>query len=408
MAFNRCRGPPFVKTPNEAGLIYEAPAGTGFICTRRYRLHPELARLKDQIRENERIWSGFRQIEIKMIGAHSLYELVAILVNGIPRKFPGVDRVTLAYFDPEYEMARLLDQNDAQTNADGDQGGQKGVLIRPRLEPSSFISISRETLITLFPSPWKPQLGVYGPQIQSLLFPDQHKPLGSMALAPLVLRGELIGCLNQGSFDSAHFQPGTATDLLDHLAAVTALCLDNAVSHERLKLDGLTDPLTGVANRRFFERRLADEVERWSRRKEPLACMLADIDHFKRVNDQFGHQVGDRALQQVAGLLGEDLRGVDVLARYGGEEFVLLLPNTNVQQAEAIAERLRTKIAGQPFSGPEERPLDITVSIGLACLGPDIKLDDVQPGLWLFQQADAALYQAKQSGRNRVIARIEG
>ena len=394
------------RSPSEYDNL-RGPARTDPIHTRRYSLHPELARLQDQIRENERIWSGFRRIEVKMIGAHSLYDLVATLVNDIPQAFPGVDCVTLAYVDPEYEITRLLDQNDTQTNADGTRDVQKGMAFGPRLEPSSFIPISRETLATLFPSSWKPQLGVYGAQIQSLLFPDQHKPLGSMALAPLVLRGELIGGLNQGSFDSAHFQRGTATDLLDHLAAVTALCLDNAVSHERLKLDGLTDPLTGVANRRFFERRLTDEVERWSRRKEPLVCMLADIDHFKRVNDQFGHQVGDRALQQVANLLGEDLRGVDVLARYGGEEFVLLLPNTNVQQAEAIAERLRAKIADRPFIGPEEKHLDITVSIGLACLGPDAEPDDASPGSWLFQQADAALYQAKQSGRNKVIARIE-
>jgi len=239
--------------------------------------------------------------------------------------------------------------------------------------------------------------------LHSLLFLEHPCATGSVAVAPLVRRGELIGSLNQGSRDSRHFVSGIATDLLEHLAAVAAMCIDNAVNHERLKLDGLTDPLTGISNRRFFERRLAEEVERWARQSGPLVCMLVDVDFFKQVNDQYGHQVGDRVLRQIASILGQDLRGSDVLARYGGEEFVLLLPGTTPAHGAAIAERLRASVEHSAFVIPEGIDLDVTVSIGLGCLLPGAESYGPDPAFWLFQQVDNALYQAKDTGRNRVV-----
>src|SRR5581483_10465516 len=138
-------------------------------------------------------------------------------------------------------------------------------------------------------------------------------------------------------------------------------------------------------------RRLGEEVERWLRRREPLAYMLVDIDHFKRVNDSYGHQVGDQVLQQVA----------ELLARFGGEEFMLLLPNTTRAQATAIAERLCRNVERHPFVASGVQNLTVTVSIGVACLENE-PADLPAPGARLFKQADAALYAAKQAGRNRV------
>src|SRR3989344_3527492 len=346
----------------------------------------EWIRLRKQLRDNERIWSGFRQIEVRMIGSPSLPDLIDIITKGIPETFPGIDCVTVACTDPEYEMTRLLE--------DGVEPGSKA---------RGFIAIPRETLDGLFVRPWRPRLGPVDERLHSLLFSGQPCASGSVALAPLVRRGELIGSLNQGSRDLRHFSPGIATDLLEHLAAVAALCIDNAVNHERLKLDGLTDPLTGVSNRRFFERRLAEEIERWARLAGPLVCMLADVDFFKQVNDQYGHQVGDRVLRQIASILGQDLRGSDVLARYGGEEFVLLLPGASAAQGAAIAERLRANIAHSAFVIPEGIDLNVTVSVGFACLEPGVDSYGSDPAAWLFQRVDAALYQAKQTGRNRVV-----
>lgn len=355
----------------------------------------ELERLKRQIRENERIWAGFRNIELGMIGAGSLRELVSVAARDLPRTFPRVDAVTLACFDPEYELTRLL--------APGDPDGT-GPGVADEVDPAAaFVNVTQDALRALFPVSLKPRLGPCDRELQALLFPACGRPLGSVALAPLVLRGQLIGCLNQGSFDRFHFTPGTATDLLEHLAAVSAMCLDNAVNRERLRLYGFMDPLTGVANRRFFERRLSEEIERWFRRQEPLVYMLVDIDHFKQVNDRHGHQVGDRVLQQVAELLGRDLRGADLLARYGGEEFMMLLPNTTAADGVRIAERLCRAVAGHRFDGGEA-PLAVTVSIGVACLDRSSEFAGQSPAAWLFERADAALYAAKQSGRNRVLS----
>lgn len=348
-------------------------------------LDREWVRLRKQLRDNERIWSGFRQIEVQMIGSSSFPELVNVITAGIPETFPGIDCVSIACADPEYEMTRLI------------EGAESSPL------PRNFLAIPRETLDGLFARPWRPRLGPVDERLHAMLFSNHPGAAGSVALAPLVRRGELIGSLNQGSRDPHHFLPGIATDLLEHLAAVAALCVDNAINHERLKLDGLTDPLTGISNRRFFERRLAEEVERWARQAGPLVCMLADVDFFKQVNDQYGHQVGDRVLRQIASLLGQDLRGSDVLARYGGEEFVLLLPGTTPAQGAAIAERLRSNIEQSAFVIPEGIDLDVTVSIGLACLQPGVDSCGPDPAVWLIKRVDAALYQAKESGRNRVV-----
>jgi two-component system, cell cycle response regulator len=351
----------------------------------------DISRLKQQLRDNERIWSGFRRIEVRMIGAPSLRELVAVATRELPQTFPRVDTVTLACFDPEYEMARLL------------EGGATADTTAASETADAFVAISQESLVKLFGASYRPRLGPCTPDMQALLFPNYPRALGSMALAPLVLRGQLIGALNQASLDATHFSPESATDLLEHLAAVTSMCVNNAVNHERLRLYGLTDPLTGVANRRFFERRLNEEIERWLRRREPLVYMLVDIDHFKQVNDQHGHRVGDQVLQQVAQLLGRDLRGADLLARYGGEEFMLLLPNTTAAQGAAIAQRLCQNVARHAFAIAAEQPLGVTISIGVTCLAASTGNSTQTPAAWLFEQADAALYQAKQAGRNRVV-----
>lgn len=336
---------------------------------------------KTQLRANERIWDGFRQIELRMIAAASPAEIIGILTADLVQLFPHIDYVSLAYCDPEYELARLLDGKGLQ---------------------GKIIHLPQDALAALFPQGLRPRLGPCPREFQRLLFPDCPEVLGSLALVPLVLRGRPIGSLNQASRDSFHFTSAVATDLLEHLAAVTALCLEHAVQQERLQHDVLTDPLTGVPNRRFFARRLQEELERWARHRQSLACLLLDIDHFKQINDRFGHQAGDTVLQQVAQALGRDLRASDVLARYGGEEFVLLLPSTTKAQALAIAERLRTSVVDLKFDFPSQ-PMEVTISAGLVYLEPDIAVQTVS-GEWLLKRADAALYRAKQAGRNRIVS----
>lgn len=361
---------------------------------------PEVRQLNDQLRRNERIWSGFRKIEIALLGARSLREVVAIIVNDLPRLFPGVAQTSLAYLDPQFELQRLI--RDGSLSLTIAAPGQK-TLAQSDTGPDGFVAVTASQLEDLFSLPYRPWLGPALASTQSLLFPLCAHSSGSMALAPLVLRGHLVGCLGQVSKDSRHFTPDVATDLLEHLAAVLAMCIDNVLSHERLKLDGLTDALTGIANRRFFERRLKEEVNRLRRSGKSLCGMLVNVDYFKQVNDTRGHQTGDRVLHRMAQLLGMELRATDVLARYGGEEFVLLLPDTGWIQAMAIAERLRVRIATQPIlSESADAPLWLTVSIGCACLDGEA-LSAGGGESWLLEQADNALYEAKKRGRNRVV-----
>jgi two-component system cell cycle response regulator len=362
----------------------------------------EVARLKHQLWQNERIWAGFRRLEVSLIGAHSLRELVSALATEFPRIFPKVDRVTLACFDPEYELTRMLNAPFGSDPAVREGMADESVV------GDSFIAVTQESLRKVFGGMRRPRLGACTSEIQALLFPSYPQPLGSVALAPLLLRGQLIGTLNQASLDPRHFAADTATDLLEHLAAVTTMCLDNAVSRERLRWYGLMDPLTGVANRRLFDHRLGDEIERWLRRPEPLAYMLVDVDHFKRVNDKYGHQIGDEVLKQVAEVLGRDLRGADLLARYGGEEFVMLLPNTTRSQATAIAQRICNNVAAHKFRVSKGRTLSVSISIGVACLDNTSDTAKQPASMWLFEQADKSLYAAKHAGRNRISVAAAG
>jgi diguanylate cyclase (GGDEF)-like protein len=160
----------------------------------------------------------------------------------------------------------------------------------------------------------------------------------------------------------------------------------------RLKSMAITDALTGAFNRRYLELQAARALQDWERNQRSVSLLLLDIDHFKRINDEFGHDVGDAALKNLVSLVKERIRGVDTLCRYGGEEFVLLLSETTALQAKIVANQLRRAIEGASIlpQGP------MTVSVGICDLRqvPDLES-------W-FRFADAALYSAKDLGRNRV------
>lgn len=157
----------------------------------------------------------------------------------------------------------------------------------------------------------------------------------------------------------------------------------------------LTDALTGIGNRRKLEQALAAEIARVRRTGGTLCALMADLDHFKRVNDRHGHGAGDRVLERFAALLRAQTRPTDIVARYGGEEFAVLLPHTVLEQAVALAERVRGSIAAEKIE-PLAEP--ITASIGAA------QLREGEEGDALLDRADAALYDAKRAGRNRVVA----
>jgi len=169
-----------------------------------------------------------------------------------------------------------------------------------------------------------------------------------------------------------------------------------------LEAENITDPLTKVYNRRYLDRRLDEEVARAKRYALELSVLMLDIDHFKRVNDTYGHQAGDVTLTTLCSLVKNSLRDLDVVARYGGEEFLVICTNTNINGAALVAERIRQLIESHQVeitngSGARQT-IQISISIGVAGLGASVDSKEK-----LVQAADQALYRAKEEGRNRVI-----
>ena len=186
-----------------------------------------------------------------------------------------------------------------------------------------------------------------------------------------------------------------AVVVIQRARMVETTMADNA----RLEQLAQTDPLTQLLNRRALTERIATEMERATRHDASLALLMIDLDHFKKVNDSYGHLVGDDVLRDIGRLLLNTIRGSDIVARYGGEEFVLLLPETDEVGAVSFAERIRTAVEAYEFDRGDDQPaLKLTASIGVAVF-PAARVDTVED---LFARADSALYRAKADGRNRV------
>ncbi|MFQ5469678.1 MAG: DUF484 family protein [Gammaproteobacteria bacterium] len=352
------------------------------------RLRFQLENFVDQAKENDLKQRRFQSHELRLIGLNSLFELIETVLYPEYTTFKW-DIVTLLLLDPEYEIQRVLTE--------------EGVDLEKH--PALTFASSREDLESLYPVSLFPTLGPYNARKHAVLFPGKKKSPSSIALLPLVRYGRLIGCLNIGSFSSERFVRGVRTDFLEHLAAIVAICLENATNLERLKRQGLTDTLTAINNRRFFDQRLTEEVESTKRNAETLSCMLLDVDHFKQVNDRYGHQVGDQVLREVAALIRAQMRGSDVLSRYGGEEFAALLAQTDEGEALEVAERIRTSIEKRMFDTAEDGQFNVTISIGLTIFCPKQDPNSLRlQGDYLIGQADRALYDAKANGRNQVVS----
>jgi diguanylate cyclase (GGDEF)-like protein len=181
--------------------------------------------------------------------------------------------------------------------------------------------------------------------------------------------------------------------LVDQIAVI----VENARLHQKVRRMSITDPLTGLANRQHFHDELEREFARARRYSIPFSLLMIDIDHFKVLNDSYGHQQGDLVLRELAAMLERQVRGGDLVARYGGEEFAVVLPQARPPEARAIAERVRQELEGFSFPGLPH-PISVTVSIGVASFpSPLVAAPDD-----LVRRADVFLYQAKRGGRNQV------
>lgn len=352
------------------------------------QLRQQLSRMLAQARDNERLMRRLQLFELKLIQAAGVRELADALFSDYRRAF-ALDAVTLVLVDPEYELRRML--------------------LDAGIEPESLAGLSflvdEQTLRRGFGAGAAPVLGPFEPSRHAAFFPGAGPAPASVALLPLARSQRLNGSLNLASSERGRFVAGMATDFMERLAAIVAICLENVANQERLRHLGMTDPLTGVYNRRYFDQRLHEEANRALRSGQPLCCMMLDVDHFKRINDVFGHAAGDAVLREMTLHIKAQLRTSDVMARYGGEEFAVLLTQTEIGAALAIAERIRQTVADARFVIAGGTSLAVTLSLGVTMLDRTREPDTAAAAL--VAEADAAMYRAKNGGRNRVNASPE-
>jgi two-component system cell cycle response regulator len=231
-----------------------------------------------------------------------------------------------------------------------------------------------------------------------------HGPEPDGLAVPLLSQERLIGILVVGRKEgSRRTWPAEELDLMSLLAHHVATVFENA----RLFESATYEELTGLLRREAILEQLDRELERAARYGRPLTIAMADLDHFKEVNDRHGHLAGDSLLRRMSQILAGGLRSTDWIGRYGGEEFLLVLPETGMEGAVALAEKIRDRVQGTLVPLDDGTPVHVTVSIGLASLD-----DLVGPGAErvtgrdLIAAADRSLYAAKHAGRNRVFPRV--
>ncbi len=348
-------------------------------------LRDRLRALTEEVARNELLLRKTQAREVELLRAHSLGELFDRIVSGL-RDAYHLDLVSLSLFDPQHEL-RHLSGNESLSSAAIDE-----VRYIDAVSPLA-------PLLALFERPW---LGPYNPAEHDLLV-SPSLARGSVALIPLPRDERAIGILAFGSRDARRFTGDLAADFLAHLGVIVSISLENAVNRARLVRSGVTDFLTGWHNRRYFHGRLREELARAERTGKALTCMMIDIDHFKEINDRFGHLAGDEALKEVARRAEAEIRAGDTGARFGGDEFAILLGGAETAQAVKLAERIHHVVGATPVRVHGGAHVTVTLSVGVATARPEPRSHDYKAlAERLIAEADAALYRAKSAGRNRV------
>ena len=331
---------------------------------------------------SENKWDQRRYQELinlhKAISLLSLEGISAVLVNRLPSVF-SIDYFTLFLYDQDKRKLNLMCHN------------------HPEIESSFSIPLSSSPIM---------EAAVLSCQSireqdfsTSSYYRGADNPLfkkGYFASIPLMIEQEIVGVLNINDVGQDSFDVGDL-DFILNLSEFIAMSISNAVLYEQTNKLAVTDGLTGISNRPSVEKSLRIEFERSKRYNSPLSLILLDVDHFKDVNDTYGHQKGDEILIAFASLLKKACRANDIAARYGGEEFLMILPQSNSQGAFKIAERVRKEMMRISFTGNESN-FAVTVSCGVAEFNKNYEsINEV------IDAADRGLYEAKNGGRNKTI-----
>jgi diguanylate cyclase (GGDEF)-like protein len=225
---------------------------------------------------------------------------------------------------------------------------------------------------------------------------DPEATLKSHLTLPLVIEGEIIGCISINS-DQPNMYNVPKLQFFSVFGYQMAASLKHIQRFSTVKKEAIHDTLTNLFNRRHFEERLSAETQKAFENESNLSMIMVDIDHFKKVNDTFGHDGGDKVLREIASLLKNSVRQYDTVARYGGEEFALLLPGAPLDPTNMVAERIRRLVENTPFKIGQTQ-IRVTISLGIS----NFPIHRMKSKEELVKMADLALYEAKKGGRNRV------
>lgn len=348
-------------------------------------LQGRLQDLTEEVSRNEALLRKTQERELELLRAGSLAQLLERLIHGLRVSYQ-LDAVTLVLNDPQHEIRHLMA---------GD-----GFLV-DELREVQFVDALKEVAPRL-PELDRPWLGPFYKEDHDLLIQGAVRS-GSVALIPLWRNEQLDGLLVFCSRDPMRFNKELASDFLAHLGVVAAICIENSVNRAKLVRSGLTDFLTGFHNRRYLQSRLREELARAQRAHQYLVCLMIDVDHFKRINDQYGHLAGDAVLREVARRVDAEMRTSDTGARFGGDEFAIVLAQSSFEDGERVAQRVLHAVSGQPIKVGASGAETVTLSIGVAAAAPGAEVRDLKHmAERLIAEADAALYRAKSGGRNRV------
>ena len=328
--------------------------------------------LLETLKKNDEITKKFQAIETKILSILDFTDLFEILLNEIRQKFQ-VPYVWLTFIDTD-DNSDLLQ-----------------FIKHSKILETNLTIVPPDTFFSLIPEGPRPLLVNDDIKPFYRLLPRIKKYLvKSIALAPITLDGRIIGSLNQADTSILRFSPGIDTSLLEQLAIKVSLCLANVTAHEKLKFLAFHDPLTGTLNRRVMESVLKREFQRSERYKSPLSLVFLDIDYFKRINDSYGHDMGDRVLVHLAHGIEAMVRISDVVARFAGDEFVVILPETTAGKAEFMMERIKEHFLANPLN-VSHTAIEISISFGVS----SNENEAIRNPESLLKDADTNLYKMK-------------
>ena len=345
-------------------------------------LHLEIIRLHVELEKRASIFASLKRLaeRVNTLEPNETYRLVLAHLS----ELLGAERASLLLFDEETKELKV-----------------KAALGPQAIKVSSSKPGLGEGIAGKVFQQGRPILSVDINKTGYPTDPERNYKTSSFISYPLIISGRKLGVLNLTDKSGDGVYDERELKLIDSIAPHLALAIGRAEWQERaseFELMSITDPLTGLLNRRYLEERMDEEIKRSQRNTYPMSFLMIDIDDFKFYNDNNGHQAGDKALEITAQCLRAVLRAHDVASRYGGEEFSILLPQTTIDEAEIIAERIRHKIETEHFPNEEHQPLGkVTVSIGVSAYSTMLNNTTA-----IIGAADRALYLAKNQSKNLV------